>query len=66
MRREISVGGGHVSGGNGWWHFGLADNTKTQLRVQWPDGTMGAWQNVDADQFYTIAKEGDVKIWPLP
>ena len=26
MRREITVGGGHASGQNGWWHFGLGDS----------------------------------------
>lgn len=52
MRREIASGGGHASGENGWWHFGLGSSTQTETRVIWPDGTIGAWQKINADQFY--------------
>lgn len=63
MRREISSGGGHVSGVNSWWHFGLNDQMKTDMRVLWPDGTQGPWQTVSADQFYVVPKQGEPKIW---
>ncbi|MDE2385231.1 MAG: CRTAC1 family protein [Alphaproteobacteria bacterium] len=56
VRREITVGGGHVSGINSWWHFGLGDQAQAQLRVIWPDGTAGDWQDVKADGFYFLQR----------
>ena len=56
MRRENFVGGGHASGAAGYLHFGLGAQAATQIRVQWPDGTWGDWQDVKADQFYTVEK----------
>jgi len=61
MRREITSGGGHVSGQNGFWHFGLAAQTETQVRVIWPEGTTGEWQDVKADKLYLISKAGGPK-----
>lgn len=54
MRREITSGGGHASGENGWWHFGLGEQTQTKVRVIWPDGMVGEWQDIAADQFYVL------------
>jgi enediyne biosynthesis protein E4 len=56
MRREITVGGGHVSGQSGWRHFGLGDATSAELRVIWPDGSPGDWQKVDSDGFYILER----------
>ena len=55
MRREITSGGGHVSGQLGWWHFGLGDLTAARVRVIWPDGTAGLWERLPADGFYTLS-----------
>ena len=63
MRREITSGGGHVSGMNGFWHFGLAGEVATQIRVQWPDGTQGDWQDVKADGFYVVEKGKGPEVW---
>jgi hypothetical protein len=63
LRREITSGGGHASGQNGWWHFGLGAVAKTELRVLWPDGTAGEWQKLDADQFYVVHKAKSAEIW---
>ena len=54
--REITIGGGHASGKIGWIHTGLGTATTAQVRVEWPDGTIGPWTTVDADQFVTIDK----------
>jgi hypothetical protein len=62
-RREITVGGGHVSGETGWWHFGLGDAVKADVRVVWPDGTADAWQTVDADQFYALVRGKPAAVW---
>lgn len=65
MRREITSGGGHASGENGWWHFGLGVSTQTQVRVVWPDGTAGEWQNVFDDKFYILERDKPAKLWLL-
>ena len=41
MRRELTVGGGHISGQLGWTHFGLGPAPRADVRVQWPDGETG-------------------------
>ena len=56
MARENFVGAGHMSGQAGFLHFGLGAQTATQIRVRWPDGTQGDWQDVVADTFYAIEK----------
>jgi hypothetical protein len=54
MRRELTVGGGHVGGQLGWIHFGLGPANGADVRVQWPDGEIGPWQHVDADRFAIV------------
>jgi hypothetical protein len=56
LSREITVGGGHAGGQLGWLHTGLGPAEKAQVRVQWPDGVVGPWTDVDADQFVTIER----------
>ncbi len=63
MRREITSGGGQASGQNGWWHIGLGDSAKADIRVVWPDGTAGGWQNVAADRFYRISPDHPAVLW---
>jgi enediyne biosynthesis protein E4 len=62
-RREITSGGGHVSGHSGWWHFGLGASEKAEVRVLWPDGVQGAWQTVDANSFFTLSPNAAPKLW---
>jgi enediyne biosynthesis protein E4 len=62
-RREITSGGGHASGHLGWWHFGLGEAKKAEVRVLWPDGTEGKWAHVAADGFYTLVRDGAAKPW---
>jgi hypothetical protein len=53
-RRELTIGGGHVSGQIGWIHIGLGRSEGTDVRVVWPDGEVGPWLHVAADQFVEI------------
>ena len=62
-RRELTVGGGHASGELGWVHVGLGPATSAEVRVQWPDGTVGAWQRVAADGWVEIAPGAEPRAW---
>jgi enediyne biosynthesis protein E4 len=62
-RREITVGGGHASGQNGWWHFGLGEDAQAELRVVWPDGVAGDWQRVDGNNFYVVERDKPAQPW---
>ncbi|HET9520552.1 MAG TPA: CRTAC1 family protein [Candidatus Limnocylindrales bacterium] len=54
MRRELTVGGGHIGGQAGWIHFGLGPAGRAEVRVQWPNGETGPWIPVAADGFAFI------------
>ncbi|MCA1734890.1 MAG: CRTAC1 family protein [Actinobacteria bacterium] len=56
QQRELTVGGGHAGGILGWVHFGLGDASSAEVRVTWPDGEVGPWTNVVANQFVTVAR----------
>jgi enediyne biosynthesis protein E4 len=56
QRREVTIGGGHISGQLGWIHVGLGSATEARVRVTWPDGEVGPWQTVGADGFVDIAR----------
>ncbi len=56
VQREITIGGGHAGGKAGWIHTGLGDAASAEARVTWPDGEVGPWIPVDADQFVTITR----------
>ncbi len=57
MRRELTVGGGHVGGQLGWIHVGIGLATGADVRVQWPDGVVGPWLHADADRFFEIERD---------
>ena len=63
MRREITVGGGHVGGQLGWQHMGLGSAAKAEVRVVWPDGTSDEWQPVAANGFYVLEKGKAPQAW---
>ena len=54
--REVTVGGGHVSGELGWLHTGIGSADEAEVRVQWPDGTVGPWMTVPAGERVTIVR----------
>lgn len=56
--REVTVGGGHVSGQAGPLHFGLGAAESAALRVIWPGGQVGAWHKVQANRALTISPAG--------
>lgn len=56
IAKEITVGGGHVSGQAVPVHFGLGDATQAEARVIWPDGTEGPWRPFDAGQVHRITR----------
>jgi hypothetical protein len=57
MLREVTVGGGHASGELGPIHFGLGRAMTAQVRVTWPDGEVGPWQNVGANQRLLVERD---------
>ncbi len=56
MRRELTVGGGHIGGQLGPTHIGLGPAGEAQVRVQWPDGEQGSWIPAKADQSVIIQR----------
>ena len=64
MRRELTVGGGHAGGELGWTHFGLGASAVAQVRIQWPDGEVAAWQQVNANQFVEMDRgAAQPRVW---
>ena len=54
--REVTAGGGHASGANGWIHFGLGDSRTVSVAVQWPDGHTSQFRDVKPDTFMTLTR----------
>lgn len=54
--REVTIGGGHLSGGIGPIHFGLGPSANAEVRVTWPDGTTTDWFKVDAGRYYSVER----------
>jgi len=64
IRRELTVGGGHIGGQLGWTHVGLGPSGEAQVRVMWPDGEAGPWMRAAADQFIEIERGAtEVRPW---
>jgi hypothetical protein len=63
VERELTIGGGHASGELGWVHVGLGDADSAEVRVRWPDGEVGPWQEVAANRFVTIPRGGKPTTW---
>jgi hypothetical protein len=55
--REITVGGGHASGTLAPLHVGLPSIEQIEVRVTWPDGTVGEWLPVEGASRYTLDKD---------
>jgi hypothetical protein len=67
LRRELTIGGGHAGGQLGWIHFGLGPASSAQVRIQWPDGQVGPWLQVNANQFLDIARGAtEARPWSPP
>jgi hypothetical protein len=57
MQRELTVGGGHVSGELGPVHFGLGSASAAEVRVTWPEGRASDWQNLAANRAYALSPD---------
>jgi hypothetical protein len=57
MRRELTVGGGHVGGQSGWWHFGLGNEEQTSVRLIWPDGATTDWTDLEGNRLYLLERD---------
>jgi hypothetical protein len=67
IRREVTIGGGHIGGELGPLHVGLGSSGEAQVRVQWPDGEMGPWMRVIANQHVDIERGAtEPRPWQLP
>jgi hypothetical protein len=60
--REVVVGGGHAGGDSEWIHVGVADAERARVRVTWPDGEVGPWQDVEVDTFVEIRRGADPSV----
>ena len=60
LRRELTVGGGHSGGQLGWVHFGVGTSAGADVRVLWPEGEIGPWLHVPANEF-TVVQRGEAK-----
>ena len=63
MSRDISLGGGQVSGGNAWWHIGVGDAKTVEMRVVWPDGVAEPWTIAEADHFLVQSRGKPATVW---
>lgn len=54
--REVVVGGGHAGGDSEWVHVGVGGAERARVRVTWPDGEVGPWQDVEVDTFVEIRR----------
>ena len=67
QRREITSGGGHVSGQSGWIHVGLGKAKRAELRVRWPGKGWSAPLVLDANRFAIIEDSGSTpQDWQPP
>ncbi|OGO57061.1 MAG: hypothetical protein A2V85_04400 [Chloroflexi bacterium RBG_16_72_14] len=57
LRREVVIGGGHISGQLGPVHFGLGPAGEVRVRVTWPDGEQGPWLTATADQIVIVERD---------
>jgi hypothetical protein len=56
---EVTIGGGHLSGEAGPIHVGIGSSPRAEVRVTWPDGSVGPWQSVDAGGVFVIERGAD-------
>jgi hypothetical protein len=60
---ERTVGGGHVSGQLGPIHVGLGTADDAEVRVIWPDGTVGDWQPAAVDGWVIVDRAAGIRAW---
>ncbi|HEX5013526.1 MAG TPA: VCBS repeat-containing protein [Candidatus Limnocylindrales bacterium] len=65
ISREVTVGGGHAGGQLGWMQFGLGGAASAEIRVTWPDGEVGPWITVPADEYALIRRGATEPEYPM-
>lgn len=64
IRREVTVGGGHVSGSLGWIHVGIGSAESAQVSIVWPDGSTEGPLGVEAGTWAVISRgAGTAETW---
>jgi enediyne biosynthesis protein E4 len=63
---EVTIGGGHLSGDAGWIHVGIGPSERAEVRITWPDGSIGPWQEVEANGWAIIERGGEARAWEPP
>lgn len=64
IHREMTVGGGHVSGSLGWIHVGIGSAESAQVTIEWPDGTSEGPMTVAAGTWAVINRgAGSAEPW---
>jgi hypothetical protein len=64
IRRELTVGGGHVSGALGWLHAGIGPADEATVTVSWPDGTREGPMRVPSNTWAWIERgSGRTEPW---
>jgi hypothetical protein len=67
QRREITSGGGHVSGHSGWIHAGIGAADKAEVRVRWPGEGWSPAIAVPVNGFAIIEKSAPAaRLWEPP
>lgn len=64
QRREVTLGGGQAGGSLGARIFGLGQRSTGKVRVIWPDGTAGSWQDLAADSYYKLTPDNKAAALP--
>ena len=57
--RELTVGGGHAGGSNGFQHFGLGEAGNARVRAIWPGGITSDWHELAANDTYLLSRDGN-------
>jgi enediyne biosynthesis protein E4 len=64
IRRELTVGGGHVSGSLGWIHVGIGAEEQAEVTITWPDGTREGPIAVEANTWARVERgSGRAEPW---
>ncbi|MBK8084086.1 MAG: CRTAC1 family protein [Devosia sp.] len=61
VTREVTSGGGHVSGQHGFLHFGLGAASTAEVRVVWPDESTGDWFTIEANGLAWLDRSAGVQ-----
>jgi len=59
IARELTIGGGHASGALVPQHFGLGAHKNAKLRIIWPDGQSSSWQEIEAQKYWVVERQGN-------